>query len=69
MKSTLLINAFAITLVLAACKNGKDKKDETMKEPKLKEETVSYQLDSVTYNNYVAFDENIEGKRSGGLDK
>lgn len=63
MKSSLLINAFAIILFFAACKNGKDKKEETMKEPKLKEETVSYKTDSVTRNNFIAYDENIEGKR------
>ena len=34
-----------------------------MKEPQLKEETVSYKLDSSTRNNFVVYDVNIEGKR------
>lgn len=34
-----------------------------MKEPALKEENVSYKLDSSTFNNFVVYDENIEGKR------
>ena len=38
-----------------------------MKEPKLKEENVSYKLDSSIRNNFVVFDENIEGKRPAVL--
>lgn len=38
-----------------------------MKEHKLKEETVSYKLDSSTMNNFVVYDENIEGKRPAVL--
>lgn len=38
-----------------------------MKEPKLKEETVTYKLDSSTRNNFVVYDENIEGKRPAVL--
>lgn len=34
-----------------------------MKAPQLKEETVSYPLDSTTRNNFVVYDENLEGKR------
>jgi dienelactone hydrolase len=63
MKRISLCSFFALAILFSACKNGKDKKEETMKEPKLKEETVSYELDSVTRNNYLAYDDNIEGKR------
>ena len=38
-----------------------------MKEPNLKEETISYQLDGSTRNNFVVFDENIKGKRPAVL--
>ena len=38
-----------------------------MKEAKLKEETVTYKLDSSTRNNFVVYDENIEGKRPAVL--
>ena len=34
-----------------------------MKEPRLKEQTVTYHLGSTTRNNFVVYDENIEGKR------
>ena len=58
----------ASTLLITACNNKEDKKKETdMKEPKLKEETVSYQLDTTTRNNFVVYDENIEGKRPAVL--
>ncbi len=65
----LLISAFA--LCLTSCKDKKDKetkKEPEMKEHKLKEENVSYQLDdSSTRNNFVVYDESIEGKRPGVL--
>ena len=35
--------------------------------PKIKEETVTYTFDSLTMNNYVAYDENVEGKRPAVL--
>ena len=31
--------------------------------PRLKEETVSYSIDSLTMNSYVVYDENKKGKR------
>jgi dienelactone hydrolase len=37
------------------------------KAPKIKEETVTYTLDSLTMNNYVVYDENVEGKRPAVL--
>ena len=38
-----------------------------MKEPKLKEENVSYTIDSLNMDGYVVYDENIEGKRPAVL--
>ena len=68
MKS--LIKFFLLLLIssslLISCKNGDKKKEETVtatKEIKLKEETVSYKIDSLTMNSYIVYDENKEGKR------
>ena len=63
MKFNLLLSATAFLLFFTACNNEKDKKDETMKEPKLMEENASYELDTVTRNNYIVYDDNIVGKR------
>lgn len=49
--------------LLISCNSNNKKKEAEMKEPKLKEEMVSYQLDSSTMNNFVVYDENIEGQR------
>ncbi|HEY6063185.1 MAG TPA: dienelactone hydrolase family protein, partial [Chitinophagaceae bacterium] len=38
-----------------------------MKEPKLKEENISYMIDSLKMDGYVVYDENIEGKRPAVL--
>lgn len=50
-----------------SCKNDDKKKESEMKEPKLKEETVTYKLDSSNRSNFVVYDENIEGKRPAVL--
>src|SRR5688572_42605 len=50
-----------LALCITSC-NDKDKKAET-KEPKLKEENVTYTSDTVTMNGYVVYDENLEGAR------
>jgi|GEM_PF-5992644 len=51
-------------LALSSCKNTDDKKEEpTTKEPKLKEETVSYKVDTLNMNSYLVYDENAGGKR------
>ena len=49
-------------MLLFSCNNNGDKKAET-KEPKLKEENISYKIDSLTMDGYIVYDENIEGKR------
>lgn len=54
---------------LIACKN-EDKKARTeteMREPKLKEENISYTGDGVSMNGFVVFDENKEGTRPAVL--
>lgn len=38
-----------------------------MKEPKLKEENISYTIDSMKMDGYVVYDENVEGKRPAVL--
>lgn len=70
MKSKLLIlSACMISVLFTAC-NSEPKKTEEKTEtktPKLKEETVTYKIDSLTMNSYVVYDENIEGKRPAVL--
>ena len=38
-----------------------------MKQPKLKEENISYKIDSLTMDGYIVYDENKEGKRPAVL--
>jgi dienelactone hydrolase len=52
----------AATIFVAACNNDK-KTGQDMKEPKLKEENITYTGDSITMNGYVVYDENTEGAR------
>ena len=58
----LLMTAF----VLFSC-NSSDKKEADKKEPKMKEENISYKIDSLTMDGYVVYDENIQGKRPAVL--
>src|SRR6188508_373256 len=72
MKRYTLISVccFALALLLVSCNNEDNNKeaDKTeVKTPKIKEETVTYSIDSLNMNNYVAFDENVEGKRPAVL--
>ncbi len=72
MKRYTLISVccFAFALLLVSCNNEDNNKeaDKTeVKTPKIKEETVTYSIDSLNMNNYVAFDENVEGKRPAVL--
>lgn len=62
----------AAGLFLFASCNSTDKKKETaMKEPKLKEENITYTIDgakdSLILDGFVVYDENIEGKRPAVL--
>lgn len=54
------------TMLLFSCNNNEDKKAET-KAPKLKEENISYTIDSLTMDGYIVYDENIEGRRPAVL--
>lgn len=60
--STVLL---ATAISFASC-NSSDKKAET-KEPKLKEENITYTGDGVTMNGFVVYDENKEGARPAVL--
>ena len=74
MKLQTLLPA-CIFLVFFSCNSSTDesstnqssKTQTEMKTPKIKEETVTYSIDSLNMNNYLAFDENVEGKRPGVL--
>lgn len=57
--------AIVFSIAFLSCNNNKDNKtkETDMKEPNIKEEAVSYKLDTATMHNFVAYDENIEGKR------
>lgn len=62
----MAITAASIT----SCNNDDKKKEAEMKEPKLKEENVTYSpanSDSMALNGFVVYDENIEGKRPAVL--
>ena len=68
----LIIPMLGSLLLLAACNNSTEEKKETsMKEPKLKTESVTYSpadnKDSLVMDGYIAWDENIEGKRPAVL--
>ena len=62
----------AVIFLLISC-TGDEKKEEKIvpvtetNTSKLKEETVSYSIDSLKMNNYVVYNENVQGKRPGVL--
>lgn len=58
--SILILSTFTFFI---SCNNEDKKKEETMKEPVIKEENVTYSADSINMNGFVAYDENIEGVR------
>jgi dienelactone hydrolase len=70
MKLNLLtsIATLSILVAITSC-NSSDKKNEPVatKEPKLKEEAITYSIDglkdSLVLDGYVVYDENVEGKR------
>ena len=75
MKPRTLISAGSIACIIffSSCNSGEKEteKSETTKTatktPKLKEETVSYKIDTLNMGSYVVYDENIEGKRPAVL--
>jgi dienelactone hydrolase len=66
LKSITVAVLVSVTLFIS-CKGSDKKEKTTMKDPKLKEENITYALegskDSLVLDGYVAYDENIEGKR------
>lgn len=64
---------FTAAVLFSSCKSGDKKKEASgSKEPEsgsyqLKEETVTYKVDTLTMNSYVVYDENMEGKRPAVL--
>lgn len=58
---------FLITLLLPVILFAACKTDDSPKKPKLKEENISYVVDSLTMDGYIVYDENIEGKRPAVL--
>ncbi len=62
MKKYFLLAVSAIAL-FSSCNNNDKKKEAEVKEPKFKEENVTYTGDSTTMNGYVVYDENKEGPR------
>ena len=71
MKKYFLPVTVVLSLLFVSCNNDDKKKETEMKEPKLKEENVTYSpagiKDSLVLDGYVAYDENIEGKRPAVL--
>ncbi|NOT52476.1 MAG: dienelactone hydrolase family protein [Chitinophagaceae bacterium] len=49
--------------VLFSCNSNDKKKEPEMKEPKLKEENVTYAAGDINMNGFIVYDENIEGPR------
>jgi dienelactone hydrolase len=64
---SLPISLFILVILFTSCKNTDKKREAEMKEPKLKEENITYTGDSITMNGYVVYDENKEGTRPGIL--
>ena len=58
-----LLSAF----FLFSCNNSSEEKTTEIKAPKLKEENISYKIDSLTMDGYIVYNENIEGKRPAVL--
>jgi dienelactone hydrolase len=74
MKFKTLLSAY-IFLIFCSCNSSSDE-DSTnessttqteAKTPKIQEASVTYTIDSLNLNNYVAYDENVEGKRPAVL--
>lgn len=64
---TLPIILLVSSSTFISCILNNKKKEPEVKEPRLKEETVSYQLDGSNRSNFVVYDENMEGKRPAVL--
>ena len=66
-------SALGCMIFLTACNSGEKENAETgstitaTKTPKLKEEPVTYKIDTLNLSSYVVYDEKIEGKRPAVL--
>ena len=67
LKQLFPATILAFVILFVSCKNDDKKKEAEMKEPKLKEESITYTGDNVTMNGYIVYDENIEGPRPAVL--
>jgi dienelactone hydrolase len=68
MKLRAIITASSIAAILFTSCNNDDKKTiNEIKEPALKEQIVSYKVDSSSMNSFVVYDSNITGKRPAVL--
>jgi dienelactone hydrolase len=65
MKKIAIKLLFATVIIsgLAACNNEESKTTAETKEPRLKEENITYTSDTNSMNGFVVYDENIEGAR------
>lgn len=54
-------------IILTSCDNNSEKKKAEAKMPKLKEENLSYKIDSLNMDGYIVYDENVTGKRPAVL--
>ena len=61
-----ILSGILMLFAFSACNNEPEKTTET-KEPKLKEENITFSVDSVTMNGFVVYDENKEGMRPAVL--
>lgn len=60
------ISFFITAIILISCNSNESKTDDS-KAPRLKEENISYKIDSLTMDGYIVYDENITGKRPAVL--
>lgn len=69
MKRYTLFIVCSFAFILFSCNNNTNEKKETTETtpPKLKEETVSYTVDTLKMDSYVVYNEKVEGKRPAVL--
>lgn len=64
LTKTSLLFSLALSCLVIGCNNDdKTKTSNENKEPMLKEENITYSLDSVDMSGYVVYDQNKEGRR------
>lgn len=69
MKKIFSVAALVTALLVTSCNNSSTPATETTgdKKPDIKEEQVSYKLDTLNMKGYVSFEKNKQGKRPGIL--